>query len=355
MTFGLYRNRQPFTKGAFMQEFSFLLVALIFIGCGVGGGGGGDSGNIQTPAALTLTERATIKSATTNIVSSVFASANSSAKIPNGTMSWVVADKFDDGSNVNFKFFDRANNWVWPGATEYYYTSAINTSYQKTLSCSAGGTVCIGAQSQSGQYSWGVGLDGKSGCTACCAPCDGKTYSYNFTSGTQAASVTAVPLLDSGMHADAGGIKSSGVAERAIHVASVTVSLTDCDPDGVCHSATAAIFNEYVACPLSGRSNTNGNLKVSDTGAVSGMFTTQFSDPTNNLYDCQVANDVYVKGSITVTISGNANTCIKLSLNTGLGLEIARRGPTGGLIPIDSIDVHCSFSSPDTCGLNLCL
>jgi hypothetical protein len=107
-------------------------------------------------------------------------------------------------------------------------------------------------------------------------------------------------------------------------------------------SARAAV-NHVVACPVDGHVTTTGNVFAScptppATGActMSGAVTINFGDRTNNLNDCTYANGLIIDGSLFVTLSGTANgTAITLSESLTGSLSLNRKGPSGGLVPID--------------------
>lgn len=98
-----------------------------------------------------------------------------------GTIRWTIGNECNNGSTVEYKFYDRARNWVWPDATSHYVSSYRDTR-SVTLNCFSGGNVCLGARS--GNLSWGVGYAGGGGCSNCCGTCDGRTYSYTFSCGS---------------------------------------------------------------------------------------------------------------------------------------------------------------------------
>jgi hypothetical protein len=90
------------------------------------------------------------------------------------------------------------------------------------------------------------------------------------------------------------------------------------------------------ACPISGHITQSGNVHVSgDTDAgtwsVTGLVTLQIGDRTNNLYDCEVARNVIVDGTLTLTVAGDNAQGVGATL-TGR-FSINRRGTTGGLQP----------------------
>jgi hypothetical protein len=98
----------------------------------------------------------------------------------NGTMGWTISDQCNNGMEVDYKFFDHANNWVWPSPTTHYYVTYGQSGVAVSLKCFAGAQVCLGAESSDGSVYWGVGFSGTSGCTGCCGTCDGQTYPYAF-------------------------------------------------------------------------------------------------------------------------------------------------------------------------------
>jgi hypothetical protein len=71
---------------------------------------------------------------------------------------------------IDFKFYDRANNLVWPSANTHYEMSA-GSSRAVSLNCKTGANVCFGATSADRSQYWGVGVNGDHGCENCCATC----------------------------------------------------------------------------------------------------------------------------------------------------------------------------------------
>ena len=93
-------------------------------------------------------------------------------------------------------------------------------------------------------------------------------------------------------------------------------------------------LNGQSGCQVSGRISWTGNVTVSvdnGIGTIFGLITFQISDPTNNLNDCQVTPGVILDGSLTLTMAGNTDEGVGLSLAGEIGIN--ERGPTGGLIP----------------------
>lgn len=107
-------------------------------------------------------------------------------------------------------------------------------------------------------------------------------------------------------------------------------------------SASAPV-NHVVACPVDGHVTTTGNVFVScptppATGActMSGAVTINYGDRTNNLNDCTFSNGLVIDGSLFVTLSGTANgTAVTLTESLTGSVSLDRKGPTGGLVPLD--------------------
>lgn len=105
-------------------------------------------------------------------------------------------------------------------------------------------------------------------------------------------------------------------------------------------TAFAALFSKTIplkgqsACPVAGRISYSGNVNItaSETDAtINGLIGFNVSDPTNNLYDCEVGNGIILTGSLVLTIAGSASAGIGISL-TGT-INANRRGTAGGLVP----------------------
>jgi hypothetical protein len=102
------------------------------------------------------------------------------------TITWVIGDQCNNGSTMDYRFFDIDNNTVWPNSTQVYVISDDGQNYTSTLSCVSGDKVCYGAQS--GSYTWGVGLNNTSACSSCCGFCgQSGSYSAELTCGTSAS------------------------------------------------------------------------------------------------------------------------------------------------------------------------
>lgn len=104
-----------------------------------------------------------------------------------------------------------------------------------------------------------------------------------------------------------------------------------------------------VACPVSGRMSYSGNITSSantTSWSVYGGVTFQYSDPTNNLNDCAVTDDVILDGTLDFILAGDSTSGIGWTLNGSI--EIDQRGPTGGLSPRGSCFVSLNMPKGGT-------
>ncbi len=85
------------------------------------------------------------------------------------TLTWNITDACNDGYRIEYRFFDKTNDLVWPGSSTVYYTSYYNTTYTNRLECRTGAKICYGAKT--GNSYWGIGINGTEGCTDCCTTC----------------------------------------------------------------------------------------------------------------------------------------------------------------------------------------
>lgn len=51
------------------------------------------------------------------------------------TRSFELSDRFNDGYRIDCRFFDRANNMVWPSSTRNHYTVRLGGVHQHALAC----------------------------------------------------------------------------------------------------------------------------------------------------------------------------------------------------------------------------
>lgn len=87
----------------------------------------------------------------------------------NSTITFTITDGCNNGVQIRYKFYDFANNLVWPTSTTHYFTEAFNSSYTHNLSCRTGANICYGARSAT--FYWGVDVDGSKSCPDCCITC----------------------------------------------------------------------------------------------------------------------------------------------------------------------------------------
>ncbi len=97
--------------------------------------------------------------------------------------------------------------------------------------------------------------------------------------------------------------------------------------------------NGTLACPVSGHVFSQGNLFVScpnpptpGSCTVSGVVSVNFGNAVSNVEDCTYASGLVVDGGVTVMFSG---TDLAMKITFTSILSVARKGPTGGLIPLD--------------------
>ena len=112
----------------------------------------------------------------------------------------------------------------------------------------------------------------------------------------------------------------------------------------------SAAVNSTAACPGSGHIHVIGNTNVScpnpptpGSCTIGSLYNMHFGDPVNNLDDCTYASGFIVDGSITLGISGT-DLAVKLSL-TGQ-VSVNRRGPSGGLVQLDSCWILLTANTP---------
>lgn len=77
----------------------------------------------------------------------------------------------DYNKDIQIEFYSQDRNHAWPGGNQAYnLNSGDSNSYR--LSCRSGEKICYGAwvKGDARTY-WGVGLNGKYSCDACCQVC----------------------------------------------------------------------------------------------------------------------------------------------------------------------------------------
>ena len=106
---------------------------------------------------------------------------NPPAPIADGSITWILGDECNNGYELDYRFFDTANNMVWPTDRTLEYYMFYGNNIQNPMNCVPGALVCYGASSNGGAQVWGLGLSGTGSCSSCCGHCDGGTYSTNLT------------------------------------------------------------------------------------------------------------------------------------------------------------------------------
>ncbi|MBY0530868.1 MAG: hypothetical protein K2P86_02750 [Xanthobacteraceae bacterium] len=87
----------------------------------------------------------------------------------------------DSGRDIQIEFYSEDRNHAWPGGNQAYNLArARDDSW--TLNCRRGEKICYGGwvKGDSRTY-WGVGLNRKYSCSACCVTCDGGTLRRTLT------------------------------------------------------------------------------------------------------------------------------------------------------------------------------
>lgn len=91
-----------------------------------------------------------------------------------------ITDQCNDGLSINYRFFDKTNDLVWPSYDKMYYTESFNTTCSHNLSCTEGAKICYGGET--GSIYWGAGINGDKGCDNCCVYCEaGGSIDWNLT------------------------------------------------------------------------------------------------------------------------------------------------------------------------------
>lgn len=90
------------------------------------------------------------------------------------TMEWTITNNHPN--SVLLEFYSQNYSRAWPGGNEAY---VLNDSLPHTylLNCYPGEKICYGAwvNGSGGKTYWGVGRNGRQGCTGCCYICNGDT------------------------------------------------------------------------------------------------------------------------------------------------------------------------------------
>jgi hypothetical protein len=77
----------------------------------------------------------------------------------------------DYDKDIQIEFYSQNRSHAWPGGNKAYNLEASDSNSYK-LACQQGEKICYGAwvKGNSSTY-WGVGLNGKYSCDACCQVC----------------------------------------------------------------------------------------------------------------------------------------------------------------------------------------
>ena len=83
--------------------------------------------------------------------------------------------------DIQIEFYSQDRNHAWPGGNQAYNLGSGDDSDYK-LACRSGEKICYGAwvKGRSSTY-WGVGLDNKQSCSACCQNCGDGNLSRTLT------------------------------------------------------------------------------------------------------------------------------------------------------------------------------
>jgi hypothetical protein len=82
--------------------------------------------------------------------------------------------------NIQVRFFSQTRAAWWPGEKSGWDMN-VNASNDFKLSCNPGEKVCYGAWTMpKPTLDWGVGLDGKNKCSACCYSCGANSNEINL-------------------------------------------------------------------------------------------------------------------------------------------------------------------------------
>ncbi|MGZ6141966.1 MAG: hypothetical protein ACXWLM_01450 [Myxococcales bacterium] len=100
-------------------------------------------------------------------------------------------------------------------------------------------------------------------------------------------------------------------------------------------------FSHTIGCPAGGHITISGNITIY-TNAVTYISTVNYGDRSNNLYDCQFGNGLVIDGTLYMNITAY-QTYGHTSINGSL--ELARKGPSNGLIPLDSCFINLVYDT----------
>ena len=89
--------------------------------------------------------------------------------------------KSNHPNKVQVAFYSQTRRgYAWPGGNQAYGLNDYSV-HTHTLNCTPGEKICYGAWvTGTGNKYWGVGPNGKHGCTGCCTTCGSGTVSYTL-------------------------------------------------------------------------------------------------------------------------------------------------------------------------------
>ena len=100
-------------------------------------------------------------------------------------------------------------------------------------------------------------------------------------------------------------------------------------------------FGHTISCPAGGHITISGNITVY-SNAVTYISTVNYGDRSNNLNDCQFSNGLVIDGTLNMNLAAY-QTYGRTIINGSL--ELARKGPSNGLIPIESCFINLLFDT----------
>lgn len=103
------------------------------------------------------------------------AQAEAEARKTRATFTITNSDRY----SLGLVFYSKSGDGEWPGNGRQYILSGTKTY---NLKCTPGEKICFGAWRDHQTTYWGVGRQGKQGCSSCCIQC-GQTYETNLTDG----------------------------------------------------------------------------------------------------------------------------------------------------------------------------
>jgi serine/threonine protein kinase len=107
------------------------------------------------------------------------------AHIPNGQVVFDLRNNTRLEIQVVFHASSPGRNGLrWGSETEPYRVRP-GTNLRQSLRCKESEVICFGARSDSGQHSWGSGINNNLQCTTCCAVCGSGTHRSSLGNGAE--------------------------------------------------------------------------------------------------------------------------------------------------------------------------